>query len=115
LGVSKISDEKPLVYHAPFLASFLRLRTEGVFGEESVEESMRLIDESIAMYGFANVRLHPSDFSQVNTTSGKAINKVDDVRFHHLTTLVDNLEDRNIKIASFRDVYSPSPNLVFDN
>ena len=115
LGVSKISDEKPLVYHAPFLASFLRLRTEGVFGEESVEESMRLIDESLAMYGFAHVRLHPSDFSQVNTTSGKAINKVDNIRFQHLTTLVDNLEDRNIRIASFRDIYSPSPNLVFDN
>jgi peptidoglycan/xylan/chitin deacetylase (PgdA/CDA1 family) len=109
LQVSKISDEKPLVYHAPFSVSFLRL--EGVYGlsgDRLVEESLRLIDESIAKYGFAQVRLHPSDFSQVNATSGKIMNEVDDNRFQHLITLVNNLEDRNIRIASFSEIYPHS-------
>ena len=109
LEVSKISDEKPLVYHTPFSVSFLRL--EGVYGlsgDRLVEESLRLIDESIAKYGFAQVRLHPSDFSQVNATSGKIMNEVDDNRFQHLITLVNNLEDRNIRIASFSEIYPHS-------
>ena len=109
LQVSKISDEQPLVYHAPFSVSFLRL--EGVYGlsgDRLVEESLRLIDESIAKYGFAQVRLHPSDFSQVNATSGKIMNEVDDNRFQHLITLVNNLEDRNIRIASFSEIYPHS-------
>jgi peptidoglycan/xylan/chitin deacetylase (PgdA/CDA1 family) len=110
LQVSKISDEKPSLYHAPFSVSFLRL--EGVYGlsgDRLVEESLRLIDESIAKYGFAQVRLHPADFSQVNATSGKRMNEVDDNRFQqHLITLVNNLEDRNIRIASFSEIYPHS-------
>jgi hypothetical protein len=108
LQVSKISDEKPLVYHAPFSVSFLWLQRQGLFGEELLEESLRLIDESIAKYGFAQVRLHPSDFAQVNATSGKRMNGVDDNRFQHLTQLIDSLERRNIKIASFSDIYPHS-------
>lgn len=116
LEVSKISDQKALVYHAPFAVSFLRLeRYYGLSGEELVDESLRLINESIAIYGFAQIRLHPSDFTQVDATSGKSINEVDTIRFQHLTELVDGLADRNIKIASIRDVYSPSSNLLFDN
>jgi hypothetical protein len=108
LQVSKISDEKPLVYHTPFSVSFLRLEgVYGLFGDRLLEESLRLIDESIAKYGFAQVRLHPSDFAQVNATSGKRMNGVDDNRFQHLTQLIDSLERRNIKIASFSDIYPP--------
>src|SRR5918992_12376 len=109
LEVSKISDEKPLVYHTPFSVSFLRLEgVNGLSGDRLVEESLRLIDESIAKYGFAQVRLHPADFSQVNATSGKIMNEVDDNRFQHLITLVNNLEDRNIRIASFSEIYPHS-------
>jgi hypothetical protein len=109
LLVSKISDEKPLVYHTPFSVSFLRLEgVYGLFGDRLLEESLRLIDESIAKYGFAQVRLHPSDFAQVNATSGKRMNGVDDNRFQHLTQLIDSLERRNIKIASFSDIYPHS-------
>ncbi len=108
LGVSEISDQGALVYHAPFSVSFLRLERSGLSGEELVEESLRLIDESIAKYGFAQVRLHPSDFTQVNATSGRFINEVDDNRFRHLTELIDSLSGRNMTIASFRDIYSPS-------
>ena len=109
LEVSKISDEKPLVYHTPFSVSFLRLEgVYGVSGDRLIEESLRSIDESIAKYGFAQVRLHPSDFSQFNATSGKRINEVDDNRFQHLTQLVNNLEDRNIRIASFSEIYPHS-------
>jgi peptidoglycan/xylan/chitin deacetylase (PgdA/CDA1 family) len=115
LEVSKISDQKALVYHVPYFASFLRLRTEGVDGERSVEESLRLINESIAKYGFAQVRLHPSDFNQIDATSGKSINAVDNVRFQYLTKLVDSLADRNIRIASFREIYPHPPNLLFEN
>jgi hypothetical protein len=104
LEVSKISDQKALVYHAPFSVSFLRLEGYGLSGDELVEESLRLIDESIAMYGFAQVRLHPSDFTQVNATNGKRINEVDNIRFQHLTEVVEGLADRNIRIASFRDI-----------
>jgi hypothetical protein len=107
LQVSKISDEKPLVYHAPFSVSFLWLQRQGLFGEELLEESLRLIDESIATYGFAQVRLHPPDFAQVNATSGKSIDELDTIRFQDLTQLVDRLEARNIKIASFSDIYPP--------
>ncbi len=107
LEVSKVSDEKPLVYHAPFSVSFLRLEGNGFSGEELVEESLNLIDESIEKHGFAQVRLHPSDFPQVNATTGRPINEVDIARFHHLTQLVDSLEERNIRIASFSDIYAP--------
>jgi hypothetical protein len=107
LQVSKISDEKPLVYHAPFSVSFLWLQRQGLFGEELLEESLRLIDESIATYGFAQVRLHPPDFAQVNATSGKSIDELDTIRFQDLTQLIDSLERRNIKIASFSDIYPP--------
>ncbi|MFL6405205.1 MAG: polysaccharide deacetylase family protein [Nitrososphaeraceae archaeon] len=115
LEVSIVDDQKPLVYHAPFLASFLRLRTEGVFGDRSVEESLKLIDEGIAKYGFAHVRLHPSDFNQVNETTGKPINEVDTTRFEHLSKLVDSLKDRNIKIASFSDIYPNSSNALVEH
>ena len=115
LEVSKINDQKPLVYHAPFLASFLRLRTEGVFGDKSVEESLKSIDESITKYGFAHVRLHPSDFNQVNETTGKPINEVDNSRFEHLTRLIDILKDRGIRIASFSDVIPHSSNVLVDH
>jgi hypothetical protein len=109
LEVSKISDEKPLVYHTPFSVSFLRLEgVNGLSGDRLVEESLRLIDESIAKYSFAQVRLHPADFSQVNATSGKRINEVDDNRFQHLTQLIDRLEGRNIRIASFSEIYPHS-------
>ena len=108
LEVSKVDDEKPLVYHVPFVASFLRLSTEGYFGAESVEQSLKLIDEGIAKYGFAQVRLHPTDFSKVNATTGKNINQVDIIKFQRLTTLIKNLEDRNIKIASFSKIYPHS-------
>ena len=109
LEVSKISDEKPLVYHTPFSVSFLRLEgVNGLSGDRLVEESLRLIDESIAKYGFAQVRLHPADFSQVNATSGKRMNEVDDNRFQHLTQLIDRLEGRNIRIASFSEIYPHS-------
>lgn len=107
LEVSKISDQKPLVYHVPFSVSFLWLKRQGLSGDELVEESLRLIDKSIARYGFAQVKLHPSDFAQVNPTSGKPINELDIIRFQHLTQLVDSLEERNIRIASFSDVYPP--------
>jgi peptidoglycan/xylan/chitin deacetylase (PgdA/CDA1 family) len=108
LEASKISDEKPLIYHAPYSVSFQWFKKQGLSGDELVEESLRLIDESIAKYGFAQVRLHPSDFSQVNATSGKRINEIDDNRFQHLTQLVNNLEDRNIRIASFSEIYPHS-------
>jgi len=115
LEVSKISDQKALVYHAPFFVSFLRLGSEGVSGDGLVEESLRLINESIAKYGFAQVRLHPSDFYQVDATTGKPINEVDDLRSQYLTKVVDSLEDGNIRIASFREIYPHSPNLLFEN
>jgi hypothetical protein len=68
---------------------------------------LRLIDESIATYGFAQVRLHPPDFAQVNATTGKGIDELDTIRFQDLTQLVDMLEARNLKIATFSDIYPP--------
>lgn len=115
LEVSKISDQKALVYHAPFFVSFLRLESEGVPEDELVEKSLRLIDESIAKYGFAQVRLHPSDFYQVDATSGKPINEVNNVRFQHLTKVVNSLVDRNITITSFSEIYPHYTNLLFDH
>ena len=115
LGLSKISDQKPLVYHAPFSISFMSLQRQGLSGDGLVEESLKRINMGIAIYGFAQVRLHPSDFSQVNTTSGKPINVVNGTRFQVLTTLIDSLEDRDILIASFSDIYPHSPNAHFDH
>ena len=107
LEVSKVNDEKPLVYHVPFIVSFLRLKNQGLSGDGLVEESLRFINESIAKYGFAQVRLHPSDFSQVNSTTGKPINELDAIKFQQLTQLVDSLEARNIRIISFSDILYP--------
>jgi predicted deacetylase len=107
LEVSKISDQKPLVYHAPFSVSFLSLERRGLSGDGLVEESLKRINKSIAIYGFAQVRLHPSDFSQVDPTNGELINELDIIRFQHLTQLIDSLEGRNIRIASFSDIYPP--------
>ena len=64
------------------------------------------------MYGFAQVRRHPTDFTQINATNGKHINEVDNSRFQHLTEVVESLEKRNIRISSFEDIDSLSPNLV---
>lgn len=108
LEVSKISDEKPLIYHAPYSVSFQWFRKQGLSGDELVEESLRLIDESIAKYGFAQVRLHPSDFVQLDTTSGKLIDKVDNIKFQELTKIVDSLAARNIRIASISEIYPHS-------
>jgi peptidoglycan/xylan/chitin deacetylase (PgdA/CDA1 family) len=127
IEVSRISDQKALVYHAPFSVSFLRLERNGLFGDDLVREALRLIDDSIRKYGFAQVRLHPSDFAQVNATTGKLINEVDNIesqevnattgklinevdniKFQHLIKTVDSLADRNIKIASFAEIYPPS-------
>jgi Polysaccharide deacetylase len=106
LGVSKVSDQKALVYHAPFSVSFLRLEeVYGLSGDDLIDESLRLIDESITLYGFAQVRLHPTDFTQINATNGKHINEIDNNRFQHLTELVESLEKRNMRIVSFGDVY----------
>lgn len=108
IEVSRISDQKALVYHAPFSASVLRLHGYGLFGDDLVNETLRLIEDSIAKHGFAHVRLHPSDFSQVNATSGRTINEVDNIKFQELTKIVDSLADRNIRIASFSEIYPPS-------
>ena len=105
LEVSKVSDQKPLVYHAPFFVSFLWLQRQGLSGDGLVEESLKRINESIATYGYAQVRLHPSDFSQVNPTTGMPSNELDTIRFQQLTQLVDSLEGRNIRIVSFSDIY----------
>jgi hypothetical protein len=108
LEASKISDQKPLIYHAPYSVSFQWFKKQGLSGDELVEESLRLIDESIAKYGFAQVRLHPSDFVQLDTTSGKLIDKVDDIKFQELTKIVDSLAARNIRIASISEIYPHS-------
>jgi peptidoglycan/xylan/chitin deacetylase (PgdA/CDA1 family) len=118
IGVSKISDQEPLVYHAPISFSLLYLHKQGLFGDDLVHEVLRLIDESIAKYGFAQVRLHPTDFAQNDITTGtinaegvripKIINKVDDIKFQELTKIVDNLVARNIKIASIAEIYPHS-------
>ncbi|MFL6526370.1 MAG: hypothetical protein ACJ70Q_09555 [Nitrososphaera sp.] len=106
LEFSKVSDHQQSIYHVPFLVALLRL--EG--------EAMRLIDESIAKYGFAQVRLHPSDFDQVDVTAGKPTNAADSTRFQHLAKIVDMLADRNIRIASFRDISPPhSPEIILNN
>jgi peptidoglycan/xylan/chitin deacetylase (PgdA/CDA1 family) len=105
IGVSKISDQEPLVYHVPISFSILYLHKQGLFGDDLVREVLRLIDESIAKRGFAQVRLHPTDFAQLDTTTGKLINKVDDIRFQELTKIVDNLVARNIRIASIAEIY----------
>ena len=105
IQVSKISDQEPLVYHAPVSFSILALQRNGLFGDDLVHEVLRLIDESIAKYGFAQVRLHPSDFAQLDTTTGKLINKVDNMKFQDLIKTVDSLAARNIKIASFAEIY----------
>jgi peptidoglycan/xylan/chitin deacetylase (PgdA/CDA1 family) len=134
IEVSRVSDKKPPVYHAPFTLSFYALHRERqLFGDDLVQEVLRLIDESIAKYGYAQVRLHPFDFAQVNGTKANLtnniektdgtclpsgdtsstcrlenlINKLDDNRFQELTKLVDNLLERNIRIASFRDIIPP--------
>ncbi len=108
IGVSRISDQEPLVYHAPYSISFLDLQRKGLFGDDLVHEVLRRIDESIAKYGFAQVRLHPTDFAQVDITTGKFINKVDNIKFQNLIKIVDSLAARNIKIASFAEIYPHS-------
>jgi peptidoglycan/xylan/chitin deacetylase (PgdA/CDA1 family) len=108
IGVSRISDQEPLVYHAPYSISFLGLQRNGLFGDDLVHEVLRRIDESIAKYGFAQVRLHPTDFAQVDTTTGKLIHKVDDIKFQELTKIVDSLAARNIRIASIAEIYPHS-------
>ena len=108
LEVSKVSDQKPLIYHAPFSVSFLSFHRRGLFGDGLVEESLKRINKSISLYGYAQVKLHPSDFSQINATNGKPINEVNNTRFQELTRLVDSLEGRNITIGSFSNIYPHS-------
>jgi peptidoglycan/xylan/chitin deacetylase (PgdA/CDA1 family) len=108
LNVSKVSDQKPLVYHAPFSVSFLSFQKHGLAGDKLIEHSLKRINKSIGTYGYAQVKLHPSDFSQVNATTSKPINQVNSTRFQQLTGLVDSLEGKNIRIASFSEIYPHS-------
>jgi peptidoglycan/xylan/chitin deacetylase (PgdA/CDA1 family) len=108
LGVSMISDQEPLVYHAPFFISFLGLHNNGLFGDDLVNEVLRRIDEDIAKYGFAQIRLHASDFAQFDTTTKKNIDEVDNIKFQELIKTVDSLAARNIKIASIAEIYPHS-------
>jgi peptidoglycan/xylan/chitin deacetylase (PgdA/CDA1 family) len=109
LQVSEVSDKKPLVYHAPYTLSLYALHREHqLFGDALVQEVLSQIYESIANYGYAQVRLHPFDFA-LSDAEGSLINQVDNKRFQELTKIVDNLLERNIRIASFRDILPPSP------
>jgi peptidoglycan/xylan/chitin deacetylase (PgdA/CDA1 family) len=109
LEVSRVSDQKPLVYHAPYTFSIFAMHREReLFGDDLVQEALRKINESIAKYGYAQVRLHPFDFA-ASEAEGGLLNKVDNKRFQELTKIVDNLLERNIRIASFKDILPPSP------
>jgi predicted deacetylase len=108
LEVSRISDQKASVYHAPRYASLLNLHENGLSGDGLVQEVLRLSLNSIADHGFASIRLHPGDFSQDDAISGKTINGVDNIKFQVLTKIVDSLAERNIRIASFKDIHPPS-------
>jgi peptidoglycan/xylan/chitin deacetylase (PgdA/CDA1 family) len=108
LEVSKVSDQKPLVYHVPFSVSFLGLYMNGTSEDAFVPTVLRSIDESIAKYGFAEVRLHPSDFPKGDPVRGPAINELDPVKFQKLTETVDDLLARNIRIASIKNILPPS-------
>jgi peptidoglycan/xylan/chitin deacetylase (PgdA/CDA1 family) len=108
IEVSRASDQTPLIYHAPYSVSLLGLEMNGSSGDASVQTALRLIDESIAKYGFAQVRLHPSDFAQGDPLKGMAINELDKIKFQELTKIVDSLVERNIRIVSFRDIVPPS-------
>jgi peptidoglycan/xylan/chitin deacetylase (PgdA/CDA1 family) len=108
MEVSRISDQKALVYHAPTSASLLNLQGNGLSGDGLIQEVLRRIEDSIANQGFAHVRLHPGDFSQGDAIRGKIINEVDNIKFQELTKIVDSLADRNIRIASFKDLHTPS-------
>jgi peptidoglycan/xylan/chitin deacetylase (PgdA/CDA1 family) len=119
MEVSRVSDKKPLVYHAPYTLSFYALHRERqLFGDDLIQEAMRLIDESIAKYGYAQVRLHPFDFAQVRPNSsdlpqgpdpgrGPFNNKLDETKFHELIKIIDILLQRNITITSLREIYPP--------
>jgi peptidoglycan/xylan/chitin deacetylase (PgdA/CDA1 family) len=119
MEVSKVSDKKPLVYHAPYTLSFYALHRERkLFGDDLVQEVLRLIDESIAKYGYAQVRLHPFDFAQVrlnssgllqgpDPVSGPFDNKLDETKFQELIKIIDILLERNIRITSLREIYPP--------
>lgn len=108
IEVSSISDQKALVYHVPFSISFLSLQRNGLFGDDLVHEALRLIDDSIAKYGFAQVRIHPPVFAQADTITGNLINEVDNIKFQELIKIVDSLADRNIRVASFTEIYPRS-------
>ena len=108
IGVSRVSDQKPLVYNVPFTVSLLGLHLNSTSEDDVVPIALRMIDESIAKYGFAQVRLHPSDFPQDDPIRGSVINKLDEVKFQELTKIVDYLLERNIRIASIRDIL-PAP------
>ena len=109
IEVSRVSDQKPLVYHVPFAVSLLGLHLNGTSQDAVVPIALKLIDESIAKYGFAQVRLHPSDFPQGDDPdNGKTINKLNQTKFQELTKIVDNLLERDIRIASIKDIL-PSP------
>jgi predicted deacetylase len=106
LQVSKVSDQKPLVYHAPYTFSVFALHRERqLFGDDLVQEALRQINEGIANDGYAQVRLHPFDFA-VSGAEGTLLNQVDNNRFQEMTKIIDNLLERNIRIASFKDILS---------
>ena len=119
MEVSRVSDKKPLVYHAPYTLSFYALHREHkLFGDDLVQEVLRLIDESIARYGYAQIRLHPFDFAQVrlnssglpqdpDLSSGPFDNKLDETKFQELTKIIDILLGKNIRITSLREIYPP--------
>jgi hypothetical protein len=119
MEVSRVSDKNPPVYHAPYTLSFYALHRERqLFGDDLVQEALRLVDGNITKYGYAQVRLHPFDFAQVRPNSsnlpqgpdpgrGPFNNKLDETKFHELIKIIDILLQRNITITSLREIYPP--------
>jgi len=112
LRVSSLGNETNPVYHVPFNISFLRFHDNGLFGDDLVYETLTLVDSDIAKQGFSQIRLHPTDFAKFDAKSGNFVNMVDDAKFKELTKTVDSLAHRNIRIASFTEIY-PHSTIVF--
>jgi hypothetical protein len=92
----------------PFSISFLALQRNGLFGDGLVHEAVSMIDDSIANYGFAQVRIHPRVFAQADPITGNIINEVDNIKFQELIKIVDSLAERSIRVTSFTEIYPSS-------
>jgi predicted secreted protein with PEFG-CTERM motif len=104
-----VSSEPYSILQFPSVASFM---IEGNNAWQKVSNSalLNLINIGITKRGYAVIELHPQNF--VKTENGKFVDIIDDSQVSNLSTLIDSILIKKIRITTFENIVGTSPALA---